>query len=166
MTVVRKRGRGLSPEELADLMAGTSLYVIYGIAVPMFPRTDRPHPSPEVYFRRIRSGNLPGIPWREVRIPNWQWDEIVVPTLMGGPIGWAGKLLETLSGEDVVLPTTVTTPGGGSTATTSSGVSLTAGTVIGRSFPPRGSNAPLGAARDLLEPIRLAILRAAEASLD
>ena len=61
MTVVRKRGRGLSPEKLADLMAGTSLYVIYGIAVPMFPRSDRPHPSPEVYFRRIRSGSLPGV---------------------------------------------------------------------------------------------------------
>ena len=164
MTVARKRG--LSPEKLANLMAGTSLYVIYGIAVPMFPRTDRPHPSPEVCFRRIRQGDLLGVPWKDVRIPGWQWDEIIVPTLTAGPIGWAGKLLGTLSGADIVLPTTVTTPGGGSPATTSSGVSLTAGTLIGRSFPPKGSSAPLGAARDLLEPIRLAILRAAEVALD
>ena len=116
----------------AQLAEDTSIgvyLIIQGSAEPHFLSSDRPHPGQAVGIRGIKADPLypPA-----VHLPVWingeQWKTVIAPVIENPSTGWAG-IIRTAN-DPVTLPVTVYSPDG-SVAQTSSGLSLTAGTVVG-----------------------------------
>lgn len=127
--------RGVAPirtaTELSRSLKEALYLVVMGKLMVVYPSSTRAHPSSKVGFRGVEElsqANRALVP-RDLWISGKQWQEVVVP-LMGDNrlLRWAGNLP---SGSDVVLPSTVYAPGGGSVAQTSGGTELTSGTTVG-----------------------------------
>lgn len=116
----------------AQLAADTSVgvyLILQGSAEPHFLNSDRPHPGQPVLIRGIKADPIyqPSI-YLPVWVHREQWEKVIAPVIQNPGAGWAG-IIRTAN-DPVTLPVTVYAPDG-TVAKTSSGVSLTAGTVVG-----------------------------------
>jgi|TARA_R110000824_G_scaffold48399_15_gene136731 hypothetical protein len=123
------KGQLRTAAQLAEDTAIGAYLIIQGSAEPHFLNSDRPHPGQPVVIRGIRADALypPA-----AHLPVWvhweQWKKVVAPVIEDPSTGWAGIIRK--ANDPVTLPVTVYSPDG-SVAQTSSGLSLTAGTVVG-----------------------------------
>lgn len=123
------KGQLRTAAQLAEDAAVGVYLIVQGSAEPHFLHSDRPHPGQPVMIRGIKGD--PIYP-PSVHLPVWihweQWKTVIAPVIQDPVAGWAG-IIRTAE-DPVTLPVTVYAPDG-TVAQTSSGVSLTAGTVVG-----------------------------------
>jgi hypothetical protein len=144
-----------------DASVGVYL-ILQGSAEPFFLNSDRPHPGSPVGIRGIKGDALypPA-----VHLPVWiqweQWNKVIAPVVENPSAGWAGIIRK--ADDPVTLPVTVFSPDG-SVAKTSSGLSLTAGTVVGTKSLSSTHMGELLRGAELKEAIEGMILRQATAA--
>ena len=142
-------------EELALILPVPLFRIAVGTARPRFPTTDVPASSSIVTIVGT-SGRGPTANGWLARLPlginGQQWQDVAVPVLQDERItSWRGVLR--VGGSPITLSQDVIGPYG-TVATTSSGIPLTAGTVIGTSTPTSSSVGNLFP-RDEVEFLRL-----------
>ena len=123
------KGQLRTAAQLAEDTSVGVYLIIQGAAEPHFLNSDRPHPGQPVLIRGIKGDAVyPPSTYLPVWVHWEQWKKVLAPLIESPGAGWAG-IIRTAS-DPVTLPVTVYAPDG-TVAKTSSGVSLTAGTVVG-----------------------------------
>jgi len=156
------KGQIRTAAQLANDAAVGVYLILQGSAEPHFLNSDRPHPGQPVGIRGIKADALyPTAAYLPVWI-NWeQWKTVIAPLIENPFAGWAGIIRK--ADDPVTLPVTVYSPDG-SVAKTSSGLSLTAGTVVGTKSLSRAHVGEILRGAELKDAIQGMILKQALAA--